>query len=94
VTPNTPAVFPPMPADYPKNRLGFAKWLVRRFIPQDLKVEMELQLAPAESRSSVLGAANPMRLGWTSWVAGPSFRGALPPVQHTLTSDAGDTAGA
>jgi len=29
VTPNTPAVFPPMPADYPKNRLGFAKWLVR-----------------------------------------------------------------
>jgi len=73
---------------------ALAKWLVRRFIPQDLKVEMELQLAPAESRSSVLGAANPMRLGWTSWVAGPSFRGALPPVQHTLTSDAGDTAGA
>ena len=67
---------------------ALAKWLVRRFVPQELKVEMELSLAPAESRSSVLGAANPMRLGWTSWIAGPSFRGSLPPVQHTLTSDA------
>ncbi|WP_445287142.1 type VI secretion system baseplate subunit TssG [Variovorax atrisoli] len=69
---------------------ALARWLVRRFIPQDLKVEMELRLAPSESRSSVLGASNPMRLGWTSWVAGPAFRGALPPVQHTLTSDGGD----
>ena len=24
----TPAVLPPMPADYPRNRLGFAKWLL------------------------------------------------------------------
>jgi mono/diheme cytochrome c family protein len=28
VTPATPAVLPPMPADYPKNRLGLAKWLL------------------------------------------------------------------
>ena len=28
VTPATPASLPPMPADYPKNRLGLAKWLV------------------------------------------------------------------
>jgi hypothetical protein len=27
VTPDTPAVLPPMPADMPKNRLGLAKWL-------------------------------------------------------------------
>lgn len=63
---------------------ALAQWLVRRFVPQDLDVEMELSLAPTEVRSSVLGAANPMRLGWTSWVAGPGFRGSLPPVQRKL----------
>jgi hypothetical protein len=28
VEPNTPAALPPMPADFPRNRLGFAKWLL------------------------------------------------------------------
>jgi hypothetical protein len=28
VTPGVPAILPPMPAEFPKNRLGFAKWLV------------------------------------------------------------------
>ena len=28
VEPNVPAVLPPMPASYPKNRLGLARWLV------------------------------------------------------------------
>ncbi|MFN3652688.1 MAG: DUF1553 domain-containing protein [Armatimonadota bacterium] len=28
VKPGTPAVLPPMPADFPRNRLGFAKWLL------------------------------------------------------------------
>ncbi|MFO1004068.1 MAG: DUF1553 domain-containing protein [Planctomycetaceae bacterium] len=27
VTANVPAVFPPLPADAPRNRLGLAKWL-------------------------------------------------------------------
>jgi type VI secretion system protein ImpH len=61
-----------------------AHWLVRRFVPQDLDVEMTLSLAPTEVHRSVLGAANPMRLGWTSWVAGPSYRGKLPTVQLKL----------
>lgn len=69
---------------------ALAQWLVRRFVPQDLDVAMTLSLAPGAARSSVLGAANPMRLGWTSWVAGPNFRGALPPVQHTLAKPASD----
>jgi type VI secretion system protein ImpH len=73
---------------------ALVQWLVRRFVSQDLQVEMTLRLAPAEPRSSVLGAANPMRLGWTSWIAGPAFRGALPPVQHTLASDAADASNA
>ena len=29
VSPGTPAVLPPFPKDAPKNRLGFAKWLLR-----------------------------------------------------------------
>jgi hypothetical protein len=29
---NTPAAFPPMPKDFPRNRLGFAKWL---FLPEN-----------------------------------------------------------
>jgi hypothetical protein len=29
VTPGTPAALPPMPADAPRNRLGFAQWLLR-----------------------------------------------------------------
>ncbi|MDB6123080.1 MAG: Protein of unknown function (DUF1553)/Protein of unknown function (DUF1549)/Planctomycete [Pedosphaera sp.] len=28
VEPGTPAALPPMPADFPRNRLGFAKWLL------------------------------------------------------------------
>jgi hypothetical protein len=28
VEPNVPAALPPMPAAYPKNRLGLARWLV------------------------------------------------------------------
>jgi mono/diheme cytochrome c family protein len=38
VKPDTPAVFPPMPADYPRNRLGFAKWLVRPEHPLTARV--------------------------------------------------------
>ncbi len=29
VTPGTPAMLPPFPADLPRSRLGFAKWLLR-----------------------------------------------------------------
>lgn len=67
---------------------ALAQWLVRRFVPQDLDVAMALSLAPGAARSSVLGAANPMHLGWTSWVAGPNFHGPLPPARHTLVTRA------
>jgi len=38
VTPITPSVLPPLPADLPKNRLGLAKWLVRPEHPLTARV--------------------------------------------------------
>jgi len=38
VTPATPAVLPPLPADLPKNRLGLAKWLLRPEHPLTARV--------------------------------------------------------
>ena len=38
VTPATPAVLPALPADLPRNRLGFAKWLVRPENPLPARV--------------------------------------------------------
>ena len=38
VMPETPKVFPPMPADLPRNRIGFAKWLVRPEHPLTARV--------------------------------------------------------
>ena len=34
----TPAFLPPMPADYPQNRLGFARWLLRPEHPLTARV--------------------------------------------------------
>ena len=38
VSPGTPAVLPPFPADLPRNRLGFAKWLLRPDHPLTARV--------------------------------------------------------
>ncbi len=38
LTPATPAVFPPMPDDLPRNRLGFAQWLMRPENPLTARV--------------------------------------------------------
>jgi hypothetical protein len=40
VTPNTPAVLPPMPTDAPKNRLGLARWLNDPANPLPARVTM------------------------------------------------------
>ncbi len=37
---NTPAFLPPLPADAPRNRLGFAQWLVSREHPLTARVQM------------------------------------------------------
>src|SRR5262245_60317218 len=38
VSPSTPKVWPPLPADAPKNRLGLARWLVSRDNPLTARV--------------------------------------------------------
>jgi len=38
VKPNTPRVFPPMPPELPRNRLGFAQWLLRSENPLTARV--------------------------------------------------------
>ena len=38
VKPSTPAILPPMPDDLPRNRLGFAKWLLRDDHPLTARV--------------------------------------------------------
>ena len=38
VRPETPKVFPPMPAEFPRNRLGFAQWLMRPEHPLTARV--------------------------------------------------------
>jgi hypothetical protein len=40
VQPGTPACWPPMPADAPRNRLGFARWLVSRDNPLTARVQV------------------------------------------------------
>lgn len=40
VKPNTPAMFPPMPSDLPRNRLGLAKWLLRDDHPLTTRVSV------------------------------------------------------
>ena len=68
------------------NDYALMQWLVRRFVPQDLDVKVDLCLAPSEAPVSLLTVSNPMRLGWTSWLAGPRFRATLPFVQLKLAA--------
>jgi type VI secretion system protein ImpH len=72
-----------------------AKWMIRRYVQQDLDVELELRLRPGERVRSVLSRAEPMRLGWTSWVVGAGRPAAgLPPTRFTMADAASAAAAA
>jgi type VI secretion system protein ImpH len=45
------------------------RWLVNRYVQQEVQVELVLAPAVREVRRAQLGAAGEMRLGWTSWLA-------------------------
>jgi type VI secretion system protein ImpH len=64
------------------------KWMIRRYLQQDVGVELVLQLDNREPLPTVLTQKEPMRLGWTSWIVGSSRSAAgLPPARFKLTDD-------
>lgn len=64
-------------------------WMVRRYLPQDLDVEIVLQVQPGDVPPPRLSAAQPLRLGLTSWlVSRPVSSTDLPPVRFKLAESA------
>lgn len=64
---------------------GLAHWLIRRYLQQDLQVELALKPAAGELGRSTLGAGAGLRLGWTSWlVTRPGPEVDLPPARTRL----------
>lgn len=64
------------------------KWMVRRYLQQDVGVEMVLQVDGRELRPSVLGQKEPLRLGWTSWLVGNApYTGTFAPARFKLHDD-------
>ncbi|MBI2771770.1 MAG: type VI secretion system baseplate subunit TssG [Burkholderiales bacterium] len=49
---------------------ALTKWLIGRYVQQELQVDLVLRPVQRDIRRSVLGHAGSMRLGWTSWLAG------------------------
>lgn len=43
-------------------------WMVRRYLPQDMDVEIVLELKPDELQPTILGREQGLRLGLTSWL--------------------------
>ena len=63
--------------------------LVRRYLQQDVGVEMVLQIDGRELKPSILGQKEPLRLGWTSWlVSSTPCAGSLDPARFRLQDDA------
>jgi type VI secretion system protein ImpH len=64
------------------------KWMIRRYLQQDVGVELVLHLDGRESVPSVLSQKQPLRLGWTSWIVGSRRPNAgLPPARFKLIED-------
>ena len=69
------------------------KWMVRRYLQQDVGVEMVLRLEGSQLKPSILGPKEPLRLGWTSWLVGRSPpTAAVAPARFKLHDDAAPSA--
>lgn len=66
---------------------ALTRWLVSRYVQQELRVELVLRPAPAEIRRPTLGAAGAMRLGWTSWLASAAPASRVAPARLQLSID-------
>lgn len=63
-------------------------WMVRRYLSQDLDVEMVLNVRPDGLPPLMLSARQPVRLGWTSWLVSGPAASELPPVRFKLSVSA------
>lgn len=64
-------------------------WMVRRYLPQDMDVEMVLKLKEGELEPTVLSRKRELRLGWTSWlVTAGSTTDAIATTRFRLDADA------
>ena len=64
------------------------RWMVRRYLQQDVGVEMVLRVEGRALKPSVLGQKEPLRLGWTSWLVGQSpYKGDFVPARFKLLDD-------
>ena len=64
------------------------KWMVRRYLQQDVGVEMVLQVDGRELKPSILGQKEPLRLGWTSWLVGRTpYTGTFAPARFKLQDE-------
>lgn len=65
------------------------RWMVHRYLQQDVTVEVSLQPDIKDVRPSVLGGQHGLALGWTSWlVTCPREAGTLAPARFRLQDDA------
>lgn len=62
------------------------QWLVRRYLPQDLNVEVELHTRSDEIKPSTLSAQLGLRLGLTSWLT-TKPPATVPPTRYKLNDD-------
>ncbi len=64
-------------------------WMVRRYLPQDMDVEIVLEVEPEDLPPAVLDSRQPLRLGWTSWlVSRAASKTPLPAVHFKLAEAA------
>ena len=69
------------------------KWMVRRYLQQDVGVEMVLRPEGSQLKPSILGPKEPLRLGWTSWLVGRAPHTAtVAPARFKLHDDAAPSA--
>jgi type VI secretion system protein ImpH len=73
---------------------ALTRWLVSRFVQQEMRVELVLRPAAAQVRPARLAQAGAgMHLGWTSWLAsGPMKPGRIAPARLQLAIAATEAA--